>query len=109
MPNEIILVVDDEHDLLELVSYNLTKEGYQVKCATWGEEALEIARQESPDLILLDLMLPGVDGLEATRRLARCQPQTRILVLTSFAGDDKIFPAIKAGALGYLLKDSGPE
>jgi NarL family two-component system response regulator LiaR len=57
----------------------------------------------------MDIVMPGVDGLEATRRLSSSQPQVRILVLTSFAGDDKIFPAIKAGALGYLLKDSGPE
>jgi NarL family two-component system response regulator LiaR len=50
-----------------------------------------------------------MDGIEATRRIMACQPEARVLVLTSFAGDDKIFPAIRAGALGYLLKDSGPE
>jgi NarL family two-component system response regulator LiaR len=61
-----------------------------------------------PDVILMDLVMPGT-GLEATRRITARQPDVRILVLTSFAGDDQVFPAIKAGALGYLLKDSGPE
>jgi NarL family two-component system response regulator LiaR len=57
----------------------------------------------------MDLVMPRVDGLEATRRITGRQPEARILVLTSFAGDDQVFPAIKAGALGYLLKDAGPE
>ena len=74
-----------------------------------GNDAIAAAQRLQPDVILMDIVMPGVDGLEATRRLANSQPQVRILVLTSFAGDDKIFPAIKAGALGYLLKDSGPE
>ena len=74
-----------------------------------GSDAIAAAQKLQPDVILMDIVMPGVDGLEATRRLADSQPQARILVLTSFAGDDKIFPAIKAGALGYLLKDSGPE
>jgi NarL family two-component system response regulator LiaR len=70
-----------------------------------------LAKAESvqPDVILMDLVMPCMDGLEATRRITALQPQVRVLVLTSFAGDDKVFPAIKAGALGYLLKDSGPE
>ncbi len=74
-----------------------------------GQDAISAAGRLDPDVILMDLVMPGMDGLEATRRLTTCQPTTRILVLTSFHGDDKVFPAIKAGALGYLLKDSGPE
>jgi NarL family two-component system response regulator LiaR len=74
-----------------------------------GEEALAVAQKAQPDVILMDLVMPSLDGLEAIRRIRTCQPKARILVLTSFAGDDKVFPAIKAGALGYLLKDSGPE
>ena len=74
-----------------------------------GNDAIAAAHRLQPDVILMDIVMPGVDGLEATRRLTGSHPQVRILVLTSFAGDDKIFPAIKAGALGYLLKDSGPE
>jgi serine phosphatase RsbU (regulator of sigma subunit)/DNA-binding NarL/FixJ family response regulator len=60
-------------------------------------------------MVLMDLVMPDMDGIEATRRITARQPEVRILVLTSFAGDDKVFPAIKAGALGYLLKDSSPE
>ena len=74
-----------------------------------GKEAVSQAQKAEPDVILMDLVMPGTDGLEATRRISASQPQARILVLTSFAGDDQIFPAITAGALGYLLKDSEPE
>jgi NarL family two-component system response regulator LiaR len=74
-----------------------------------GMEAICQAQQAEPDVILMDLVMPGTDGLEATRQISASAPQARILVLTSFAGDDQIFPAIRAGALGYLLKDSEPE
>ena len=73
-----------------------------------GQEAVALAAELDPDVILMDLVMPGVDGIEAIRRITDRQAQARILVLTSFAGDDKVFPAIKAGALGYLLKDSEP-
>jgi len=58
---------------------------------------------------LMDLVMPKIDGIEATRQITASQPGVRVLVLTSFAADDKVFPAIKAGALGYLLKDTGPD
>ncbi len=74
-----------------------------------GREAVTEAERLRPDVILMDLVMPEVDGIEAIRRITARQPEARILVLTSFAADDKVFPAIKAGALGYLLKDSGPE
>ena len=74
-----------------------------------GQSAIDEVERLQPDVVLMDLVMPGVDGLEATRRITAQRPQTRILVLTSFAGVDKIMPAIKAGALGYLLKDSDPE
>jgi NarL family two-component system response regulator LiaR len=74
-----------------------------------GHEALEKTEALRPDVILLDLLMPRMDGIEVTRRLIAEDPEARILVLTSFAADDKVFPAIKAGALGYLLKDTGPE
>ena len=73
-----------------------------------GQEALERIRALRPDVILLDLLMPRMDGIETTNRIIADDPEARILVLTSFAADDKVFPAIKAGALGYLLKDTGP-
>jgi len=77
--------------------------------ASDGAEAVAQARALRPDVILMDLVMPRLDGIEATRQIAAHQPGARILVLTSFAADDKVFPAIKAGALGYLLKDTSPE
>ena len=74
-----------------------------------GREAVAETDRLQPDVILMDLVMPEMDGIEAIRRITAHQPEARILVLTSFAADDKVFPAIKAGALGYLLKDSGPE
>jgi two-component system, NarL family, response regulator LiaR len=74
-----------------------------------GAEAVRAAAELSPDVILMDIVMPTVDGIEAVRRIMAAQPGSRILMLTSFATDDQIFPALKAGALGYLLKDTGPE
>ncbi len=73
-----------------------------------GVEAVTQAQQLRPDVILMDLMMPELDGIAATQQITAQQPNAHILVLTSFAADEKVFPAIKAGALGYLLKDSGP-
>ncbi len=74
-----------------------------------GADAVAQAHALRPDVILMDLVMPGLNGIEATRQITASLPDTRILVLTSFAADDHVFPAIKAGALGYLLKDAGPE
>ena len=73
-----------------------------------GAEAIAQAQALQPDVILMDLVMPKIDGIEATRQITAKLSGARILVLTSFAADDKVFPAIKAGALGYLLKDTGP-
>lgn len=77
--------------------------------ASNGAEAVTQAEALCPDVILMDLMMPKLDGIEATRQITAKIPDARVIVLTSFAADEKVFPAIKAGALGYLLKDSGPE
>jgi NarL family two-component system response regulator LiaR len=74
-----------------------------------GVEAVEKVQIHQPDVILLDLMMPRMGGLEAIGEIKKDNPDARILILTSFAEDDKVFPAIKAGALGYLLKDSSPD
>lgn len=74
-----------------------------------GAEAVAQATMLRPDVVLMDVVMPGLGGIEATRQITSSLPGTRVLVLTSFAADENVFPAIKAGALGYLLKDSGPE
>lgn len=74
-----------------------------------GQRAIALAQETRPDVILMDIIMPGTDGIEATKQITAGRPETRILALTSFAADDKLFPAIKAGALGYLLKDSDPQ
>lgn len=73
-----------------------------------GMEAVTEALRLQPDVILMDLMMPQVDGITAISRIRACQPAARILVLSTFEADDKVFPAIRAGALGYTLKDFGP-
>lgn len=74
-----------------------------------GEKAISLTASLQPDVIVIDLVMPGIDGIEAIEYIAREHPETRILVLTTFAGEDLLFPAIKAGALGYQLKDSKSE
>lgn len=73
-----------------------------------GREAVEQVGRLVPDVVLMDLVMPELDGIQAILQIKTHQPDAKVLVLTSFATDDKIFPAIKAGALGYLLKDSDP-
>ena len=73
-----------------------------------GVRAVELARELQPDIILLDLVMPQMDGLEALTRIRADNPHARILVVTSFADDEKVFPAIKGGALGYFLKEASP-
>ena len=73
-----------------------------------GEEAVRAAREHAPDVVLMDLVMPRMDGVEAIRRIAAARPATRVIALTSFLDDDKVLPAVRAGAAGYLLKDVGP-
>jgi NarL family two-component system response regulator LiaR len=74
-----------------------------------GAEAIAAAARLEPDIVLIDLVMPGVDGIEALRRLREQVPHARAIVLSSFVDDDKLFPAIRAGAAGYLLKDVQPQ
>ena len=77
--------------------------------ASNGLDAVQLAERLKPDVILMDLVMPGINGIDAIRKITAQNPGARILVLTSFSTDDKVFPALKAGALGYLLKDSQPQ
>ena len=74
-----------------------------------GAEAIEVTETERPDVVLMDLRMPGVDGVEATRRIRERLPGTHVLVLTTYADDDSLFPALRAGARGYLTKDASAE
>ncbi|HET9909103.1 MAG TPA: response regulator transcription factor [Anaerolineales bacterium] len=74
-----------------------------------GEQAVTGVKERQPDVVLMDLEMPGMDGIEAIRQIIGADPEARILVLTGFATDERVFPAIQAGALGYILKDAGPE
>jgi len=105
-----VLIVDDQPIVRKGIRALLAEvEGIQVVGeAADGQEAVTQTAALQPDVILMDLVMPHVDGIEAIRQITERQEEARILVLTSFAGDDKVFPAIKAGALGYLLKDSEP-
>jgi NarL family two-component system response regulator LiaR len=76
--------------------------------ATNGFDAVHLARRLQPDVVLLDLVMPGMDGIEATPKIIKDSPHSRIIILTSFGEEDKVFPAIRAGAQGYLLKDIAP-
>ena len=76
--------------------------------ATNGLESVEQTRQLLPDVVLMDLVMPEMDGIEATRKIRALSPNTKVIILTSFAEDEKVFPSIKAGALGYLLKNVSP-
>jgi len=110
MGKERILVVDDEEDILELVRYNLTREGYQVSGAASGEAALKKARSETFHLIVLDLMLPGIDGLAVAKQLKN-QPATKavpIIMLTAKGEEADIVTGLELGADDYVTKPFSP-
>ncbi len=101
-----ILVVDDEKDIVELISYNLGKEGFAVLKAYNGEDALKVVKEDRPDLMILDLMLPGMQGLEVTKRL-RNNPETArlpILMLTAKSGEVDTILGLEMGADDYVTK-----
>ncbi|MFA5293325.1 MAG: response regulator [Phycisphaerae bacterium] len=111
MAKENILIVDDEEDVLELVRYNLDKNGYKVETATTGEDALRKARVKMPDLMILDLMLPGIDGLEVCKKL-KSDAKTQnipIIMLTAKGEESDIVTGLELGADDYLTKPFSPK
>ena len=112
MAEEIRILAIDDHDLVRRGLRSLIEitPGLElVGEAADGAEAVIQADRLQPDVILLDLMLPLKDGIQVTQEIMGARPDARILILTSFADDEKVFAAVKAGALGYLLKDSSPD
>jgi two-component system phosphate regulon response regulator PhoB len=110
MAKESILIVEDEEDIRELVAYNLRKEGFQVLAVGSGEEALKAARAKLPNLVVLDLMLPDLDGLEVCRKL-RGDPKTRqvpVLMLTAKGEDADVVAGLEIGADDYVVKPFSP-
>jgi two-component system phosphate regulon response regulator PhoB len=105
-----ILVVEDEEDILALIHYNLTREGFRSTCATSGEEALRIVQKDPPDLVILDLMLPGIDGLEVCRTL-KSQAETRsvaVLMVTAKGEESDVVAGLEMGADDYVTKPFSP-
>ena len=112
MSKTIRVFVTDDHSIVRKgirATLELIDDMELVGEASNGQEAVDAVTSLNPDVILMDLMMPVMDGVEAIHEIKASHPDIRILVLTTFAGEDKIFPAIKAGALGYQLKDSEPE
>ena len=110
LKKERILVVDDEEDILELVRYNLAGEGYEVLCAETGEQAIKMAGLEQPDLIVLDLMLPGINGIEAAKVLKN-DPRTchiPVIMLTAKGEEADVVSGLEVGADDYVTKPFSP-
>lgn len=111
MAKEQILVVEDDEDIAELLKYNLTREGYKVSCVTSGEESLKEVKANLPDLILLDLMLPGLDGLEVCRLLKRDAKTAHIpiIMVTAKGEEADIVTGLELGADDYITKPFSPK
>lgn len=111
MANESILVVDDEEDIVELVQYNLSKAGFKVDCLTSGSEVIPAVRRTSPDLIVLDLMLPGMDGLELCALLKNDAKSKAIpiVMLTAKGSESDIVKGLDMGADDYVTKPFSPK
>ena len=111
MTDPVSVFIVDDHPVVRqgLRTFLSTLDGIEiVGDADDAEHALAAIEETLPDVVLMDLVLPGMDGIDATRRVREISPSTKVIVLTSFADDAKVFPAIKAGAAGYLLKDVEP-
>jgi DNA-binding NarL/FixJ family response regulator len=108
MSNPISILIVDDHEVVRngIRSYIKTLSDFQVVGeAASGEEAIKLVAELIPDVVLMDLIMPGMDGVETTREVKKISPRTQVVVLTSYHEDVNIFPALKAGAISYILKD----
>ena len=112
MSDPITVLLVDDHEMVRrgVRAFLETQPDITVVAeAGSGEEAVRLAAEHAPDVALMDLVMPGMDGVEATRRLTARSPRTSVVMLTSYHDDEHVFPAIRAGALSYVLKEVGPE
>jgi NarL family two-component system response regulator LiaR len=112
MSDPITVLLVDDHEMVRrgVRAFLETRPDVTVVAeAGSGEEAVQLAAEHAPDVALMDLIMPGMDGVEATRRLTARSPRTNVVMLTSYHDDEHVFPAIRAGALSYVLKEVGPE
>src|SRR5579884_2676862 len=112
MIDKISLLITDDHALVRQgirAFLELQPDLNVVGEAGSGEEAVRMVAELAPDVVLMDLVMPGIGGVEATRQVKQASPHSQIIVLTSYHEDEYIFPALRAGALSYVLKDVGPD
>lgn len=111
MTKKHIIIVDDEQDILQLLNFTLTKEGYRVTSFSSGDKVLKAIEKDSPDLVLLDLMLPGIDGMELCRRIKN-NPETRpipVIMLTAKTDESDVVSGLELGAEDYIPKPFSPK
>ncbi|MDP8947439.1 MAG: response regulator transcription factor [Actinomycetota bacterium] len=111
MSDPVTVLLVDDHEMVRrgVRAFLETQPDISVVAeAVSGEEAVRLAAEHAPDVALMDLIMPSMDGVEATRRLTTQSPRTNVVMLTSYHDDEHVFPAIRAGALSYVLKEVGP-
>jgi NarL family two-component system response regulator LiaR len=108
----IRIILVDDHNMVRIglkAFFSTLSDIRVVGEAATGEEAVRLAAELTPDVVLMDLLMPGMDGVEATHQVKQVSPRTQVIVVTSYHEDEHIFPAIRAGALSYVLKDIDPD
>ncbi len=111
-PEKISILLVDDHQMVRIglkAFFSTLPDLNVIGEASSGEEAIRRVTELSPDVVLMDLIMPGMDGVEATRQIKKVSPKTQVIVVTSYHDDEHIFPAIRAGALSYVLKDIDPD
>jgi len=104
MTKKKILVVDDEVDFLEIIKIRLQANDYEVITAANGEEALKKVKNEKPDVVLLDILMPGIDGLEVLKRIRKINDKLPVYIITAFSTEERFKVANKFGASGFIVK-----